>query len=331
MDYLTRREIDLSPMSWLFSVERSSAHYQHGVLQARFYAQSWLAVHYWMCNPEMFDGYLRYLELWEHSDFSGLEAMEQAFGMNDVQMKKALEDYLKKGKYPFKRIPLESRPKRVSLAFRKATPFEVDMGLENLHVRVVAPKDGEIRFMNLSDRYPDSPRPYETLAVLADFRSDQETSKEYFKKAISLGSKNSYVHVAYAGIELDRINVESSLDFRLRDAKTTALRKSLNLAIKNNPNHTTSIKYLAYLESIARKPRVSNIETVQRRIGSMRDRRETLLSLAVIRWRIEDYKTSRMILESLKRQKPLKGEAKRRMKKLENRLNDRDKETTSNN
>ncbi len=326
LDYLTRYGIHLSPLSWLFSVERGSAHYQHGALQAKFYAQSWLVVHYWMCNPEMFDGYLRYLELWEHSDLTSLEAMEQAFGMNEEQMKKALEDYLKRGKYPSQRLPLGTRPKRVSHSFRKATPFEVDMGLENLHVRAVSPGDGEIRFIDLADRYPESSRPFETLAVLADSRNEAGSAKKYFKKAISLGSKNSYVHVAYARLELDEIDVESSLDFRLPDETTAHLRKSLNLAIQSNPYHTQSLNYLAYLESIARKPRIKNIETVQRMVGGMRDQREVLLSLAVIRWRLNDIETSRIILEALKRKKPLKGESKRRLELLEKRLDRMEKE-----
>jgi hypothetical protein len=101
--------------------------------------------------------------------------------------------------------------------------------------------------------------------------------------------------------------VINSLNYRLPDAKVQSLRQNLLLAIESNPNHMKSVEWLAYLESIAGKPNVSNIERVQKMVGQERHPRRTLLSSAVIRWRFKGYETSEYILELLSKKKPLRG------------------------
>jgi hypothetical protein len=180
--------------------------------------------------------------------------------------------------------------------------------------------DSEIRLMSMAEQYPEEPRPYELLGALAGLTQRPVQQQGYYAKAIERGSTNSHVHVLRAGLVLDGLDVASSLDYRMPEAEVAPIRQGLRTSFEVNPNHDEIIERLAYLESVAAKPKLSNVELVQQQVKRMRDARKTLLSLAVIRWRIKDYATAEMVLDMIRRRKPLDGPALSRMRILEARL-----------
>lgn len=307
-------------LDWLFGVQRNSPEYQNGIAQGQFYAQSWALVHFWYCSPEMFEGYLRFLDQLERTGKSSEECMQAAFGMTGTEMQAALQKYLKKGQYQIRRLPLKTKPLRRTYAFRRATEFERDLALLNLEARVLRSPDSESRLMALAASHPESPRPYEVLAAIAGGRGDEHAQEGYYEAAVKAGSLNSQVQVLRARMVLGRIDVASSLEYRMPEAEVEPLRKGLKAALDANPNHADTVETLAYLESLAAKPQLGNVELVQRQIKLLRDPRNTLLSLAVIRWRIKDYATCEAILEVIRRKKPMEGANEVRMKLLVDRL-----------
>ncbi|MCP5530285.1 MAG: hypothetical protein H7A44_07570 [Opitutaceae bacterium] len=307
-------------LDWLFSVGKGSDSYHGGIAQQQFYAQSWALVHFWFCSPEMFPSYLKFLDLIENSGKDSAECMEEAFGMNTEQMKDALDAYLKKGRYQLRQLPLAEKPERKRYAFRRATDFEQELTLLNLEARALGLVESEIKLIELAERYPAEPRPYEILAALAGRKGKAQERLDYYAKAVALGSRNSQVHVLRAGLALSRVDVGSSLDYRMPEDQAEPLRESLRTAFAANPNHDAIIDLLAYLESVAAKPKLSSVELVQKQVKGMRDSREALLSLAVIRWRIKDHATAEAILGMLRGRKPLEGGAMQRMELLEARL-----------
>lgn len=307
-------------LDWLFKVSHGSDAYHGGIAQQQFYAQSWALVHFWFTSQEMFPGYLKFLELIEQSGKGSAECMEEAFGMNTEQMKKALDDYLNKGSYQLRQLPLDKKPTRKRYAFRKATEFEEELALLNLEARAVGMLDSEIKLLALAERHPGEPRPYEVLGALAGRHGRPQEQLQYYAKAVEMETPNSHVQTLRARLVLDRVDVASSLDYRMPEAEADPLRQGLRAGFEVNPNHDEIIKRLAYLESVAAKPNLSSVELVQRQIKSMRDSRETLLSLAVIRWRIKDYATAETILNMIRHRKALEGPAQHRMEILEHRL-----------
>lgn len=310
----------VSDLDWLFTVDSSSASYHGGFGQETFYAQSWALVHFWFCDPQMFPGYLKFLDLIEKSGKGSADCMKEAFGMNTAQMKKAFEAYLKNGRYQLRQLPLGSKPERQRYEFRRVTEFEQELALLNLEARAVGLPNSESKLIALAERYPNEPRPYEILAALAGRNGKTEERLDYYSKAIALGSRNSQVHVQHAGLTLARIDVASSLDYRLPDDQANSLRESLKTAFEANPNHDAVIKLWAYLESVVAKPNPSSVDILQQQVKRMRDSREVLLSLAVIRWRIKDNATAEGLLKMLRNRKPLEGAALYRMQLLESRL-----------
>lgn len=307
-------------LDWLFSVGKGSDSYHGGIAQQQFYAQSWALVHFWFCSPEMFPSYLKFLDLIENSGKDSAECMEEAFGMNTEQMKDALDAYLKKGRYQLRQLPLAEKPERKRYAFRRATDFEQELTLLNLEARALGLVESEIKLIELAERYPAEPRPYEILAALAGRKGKAQEQLDYYAKAVALGSLNSQVHVLRAGLALSRVDVGSSLDYRMPEDQAEPLRESLRTAFAANPNHDAIIDLLAYLESVAAKPKLSSVELVQKQVKGMRDSHEALLSLVVIRWRIKDHATAEAIVGMLRGRKPLEGGAMQRMELLEARL-----------
>lgn len=291
----------LLPLRWLFGVTADSPDYNEGTRQGIFYAESWALLHYWTCSgdPANLQKFIRFLDLMSRPGAQAEPCMTAAFGLTESQMLQALGAYMRTGRYVTHRIPRPPDPADSNYHFRAATAFERDFILADLRLRARDSALARYELVQMAEQHPESPLPCEVLGSASAAKGDARAAVQYWDQAIARGSDNAYVYVLRAALQLDQIGAVDSLAYRMPEEQVQPLRTGLRKAIGLNPHYSAAVTTLAFLESVAAQPDIPSIEVVQKMIGGLRDKRNALLSLAVVRWRLGDRDTCRKIVALL--------------------------------
>jgi hypothetical protein len=189
------RKLQSPPVPSLASVlaaKRTDPLFRDAAQTNRFYAKSWLLVHYLLFGkqggePGALLGYIDALRSAPDAD----AAFEQSFGRSVKKMEIELGDYLRGGKYlvATRQVAPDERPK---LAIRPPAPHEVDVALGRVAIcnglRDLA-KQHVARAVQLA---PDRPEGFDLQALLADQDKDNATAVAAGERALALGSKDAW-------------------------------------------------------------------------------------------------------------------------------------------
>lgn len=292
----------LLPLEQLFAVTRESPEYNEGLRQGIFYAESWAFVHFVVFGKDRTTyqpKLARFLELSAAPDAVLDRCFREAFAMNYDDMQRNLRAYLQGGRYGILSAKLERGDLLARITFRPADDFERDVALVNLRWRIQQPGNTAYELRQMAGGHPESPRPHEVLAAVA-MREHQVGAAFYeWQRAAELGSDNAFVYVQLAKDKLVQIMVGLSLDYRMPADSAATLRGWLDRAIGLSPDYLEAYDDLAMVEALAEQPRIEAVNRVQKAVSQMRDKSRTLFAIAVVRWRLRDYATSRQITEVL--------------------------------
>jgi len=113
--------------------------------RGQFYAQGWLVTHYMHRESKSRQQLSQYLEL-RAGGMAHAEALQQAFGLNDEQLGKALQQYYLKGKFPYIRID-KSNLTTPQVTVRQLPPAEGAMLLLGARAQMGVEKSAQADFL----------------------------------------------------------------------------------------------------------------------------------------------------------------------------------------
>lgn len=301
------KQSDLMHLGELFAVQHSSHTYNEGPERSLFYAESWALLHFWLCGEDQSyrAGLVRFMTLLdEKSGKPPQVCFQEAFGLSYDDMERRFKNYLSGGAFLVRGAKVLLPDYGKKLAFRAATDFERDVALENLRYRLRHSADSEYKLIQLAEQDPTSSRPYEILAAISMYDREPRLAMDRWRKAGELGSTNAFVYVQLANEIVRQMRVGVSLNYRIPAKQCVELRDWLDRAVKHSPEYWEAYETLAFVEAFAIKPRGGAVNAIQAAVKQMKDPQRTLTSLAVIRWRINDYVTSEAILEGIEKKAP---------------------------
>jgi hypothetical protein len=219
--------------------------------------------------------------------------------MSYDEMEGKLEDYLRGGRYYYKRDKLLMGDLSAQIKFQPARDFEREVALIDLRWRVQAPGDTAYQLIQLAENHPESPRPHEVLAAVAMQGGDPEGALRHWQRAAELGSDNPFVYMQLATDRLDQLANGLTLDYRMPAELANLLRGWLDRAITLSPRYLGVYEKLAMVEAFAVRPRMEAINRVQEAVSRMKDKMPTLFAIAIIHWRVGDDVTACQIAKLL--------------------------------
>jgi tetratricopeptide (TPR) repeat protein len=161
------------------------------------------------------------------------------------------------------------------------------------------------RLLQLAERDPKSPKPYEALAAFSLGKGrDRRQAETYWEQAVERGSTSAYVYLQLAKAQLRPIMRNPSLDYRIPPVVCESMRKQLDRAIELRSNYMDAWDTLALVEAFSEEPRASVVNQFKSVLPLMRSKSNTLVSLAIIAWRQGDLETCRSILGMVEKAKP---------------------------
>lgn len=229
----------------LIGTTRSSLEYNEGTRASRFYAGSWLAVHYLLFSqgPAGRASILRYLELRQRFGDTP-EAFERAFGVNYAGFQAQLQRYLQGGKYQVQRLNLPASEIERQLSTRAATGAEVDLALGTLLVgsRPEARAQGTARVKRAADQSPSDPVPWQVLGEVALAGENYPEAEASFERAIAAGSTSYF---AFYGLGACRTHKMKSSAGEYDRAAATHAAGDFRRALELNPRFVPACEGLA--------------------------------------------------------------------------------------
>lgn len=162
----------------------------------RFYALSWLLVHYLLSQPDGTDRTADYLlRLADGEDSES--AFEEAYGVSLWEMEQELRLYVARGEFPQASLPVaDLDPGR--LTARAARPAEVLSLLGDFVLHVGAVDYAEAHYRRALEFDPSSAVAHGGLATVSDLRGAWQQSELLFRDAHRLGIDDAVTFVRYA-------------------------------------------------------------------------------------------------------------------------------------
>lgn len=306
------RRTKLMPLGALFGIDHRSGSYNESERAGLFYAQSWALLHYWYCGkigltPEKKAARDRFLALvrseGENGDAAKRELLfKEAMGMDYVETVAALAHYVRSGRYSWSKIPLPDIPAMSTYTVEPVKRTEIARRLAELDLRVNHSGRGKLAMLEASTEQSPDIRALEVLGTEALQEGDVATAKERWQQAVDLGTTNGGVIHELAALEGHLWFSRLDLTFELPEAAASSLRELLFRSIEHAPNQSQAYEILAWVEATVKKPSAKNVNLVQQHLPGMRQRARTLLALALVRTRIEDFATARLFLQQAERE-----------------------------
>jgi hypothetical protein len=137
------------------------------------------------------------------------------------------------------------------------------------------------------------------LGVDAAIENDDRQAQDYWSRAVAAGSDNPVIVNLAAQMEFARWFATTDLFFRLPAEKADELRTLISRAIGLMPGAPENYEALAWVESAAPQPAIANVNLVQSKFETLREKTRTLLALAIIRSRLADYDGALGLIETI--------------------------------
>lgn len=300
----------LMPLQELFAVSHGSPTYNENRRVGLLYAQSWALLHYWYCgrskrtegNERGRNEFFYYVRNPEGDTRVAEELFERTLGLNYAQMQRELSRYVQTGKYTMFKLPMPEIAPVQSYAAAPVAKEEMGLHLANLDLRVNRSARAKLMLLDRLSRNPADVRALEILGTEAIADGAEHEARERWMQAVAAGTANPAIYHELAAMEARQWFTSLDPYFRLPTAKATELRALLQRSIERVPGQAQAYEILAWVEATAEKPSAKNINLVQENIAKVKDRPRTLLALALVRARVEDFPSARMIMDVLEKE-----------------------------
>jgi tetratricopeptide (TPR) repeat protein len=279
----------------LFSVDRASPIYESEDNLGLFRAQSWALLHYWFFgNPELkADAVRAFLRV--ESKLPGVsgrsirERFNVCFGRDYSEVLKSLEQYVRSGAYrdAAQAVPAGVRPESFTAEKIPAATMRARLAEWNARLRRTGAADGLL--LNAARRVPKDPRPWEAFGTFLLERGDRVAAEGCWEKAIALGTQNPAIVRELALAEGRALLGQFDPDLHLPDEVAIRLRTHLKQSIEREPEQHAAYEMLAWVEALADRREIANVNLVQEHFPLLPDKARTLVALALVRERMGQY------------------------------------------
>lgn len=319
---LNRNRNALLPLQTVFSTEHSSPAYNDHAQSNKFYAQSWLLVHYLFLGDGTAyrDYFARFLKFQKntlpprHSHTASghiiqpssdetrqyveqtKRAFEESFAITCEKMTETLGDYLWSGRYKVYNAKIPRAPLAAKITSKPADPFDVEFALTRLTRTPLEESKKRMEKMTLA--HPKSPKPHERLAELE--YGDHKKRLVHMQNAADLGSDVAYIYFQLARAAMQHLRFKADIDFRYSDDYLAELRPLLDKAIALSPDYIEAHEALLLLEAHSPKMRTASISQSLPAIQVTGTNNPAALgAIALIAYRTKNYEKCRHIVDEL--------------------------------
>ena len=189
-----RRHSELGLDGVLATRQGSREHQAGGA--GRFYAVSWVLVHYLLSgDPARLDRTADFfLRLRDREDPE--DAFEAAFDLRLRTLEDALVDYARAAELPQAAIPLNRLPSP-SVEVFLLPPAEALFHLGDLLAHIGRSEAAEQHFQRALDHHPEHPQSHAGLALVRDQQNRFEEAEWLYRDAVELGSEDPLTYLLY--------------------------------------------------------------------------------------------------------------------------------------
>jgi tetratricopeptide (TPR) repeat protein len=243
----------------LFKVRQNSQTYnESGDRRSVFYQESSMLVHY-IYDNQLLPKTTIYFGL-RDNHVAVEDAIQQAFGMSPAQFDKALNDYVRGGRYKYYAIP--TPPDIVSSGYASAPLSEADSSaiLADIHLHSADYQDKAIEeFQAILKTDPNNAASCRGLGYAYMRKKQYDQAADYFRRAAQLDSKDARVHY-YSAMLMSREGAFSNRSI------LPEMIKELETAIALDPNFADSYMLLGFAQSHGGDP-AQGVVTMQKAIS----------------------------------------------------------------
>lgn len=264
--------------------------------------ESWALWHGWLSDPAMRHGQ-RIRTLFDaiaNGAAGGAADVAAAFGSSVAELDAAHRAAVSARKFPWREVEPAGQAVLSRLAFTEAGDLERRVIHGTLFARS---RQGVGRhaldLLQAAETYPDSPRPYEALGLLA-MLSSNGNPQPYFEAARERGSRHYFTYLWTALRKLESQGVAYSLGAELAEVRAGAIRELLDRTLEFNSGAVDALALLATVEALAPAPR-AEVVTRLTRLGFNYFSPETMVYVAIAQWRMGEREVSRKILAQCER------------------------------
>ncbi|MCF3649169.1 hypothetical protein [Synoicihabitans lomoniglobus] len=269
-----------------------------------FYLQSWLLAHYCLFGAERGQygaPLLRYAMSAAGDDAQQHDRLERTLGMSDKKLRRTLERYYESGSWTDLGGPVPAIWAEFDPRFEPANVAAMAVELAGLALASRGDPVARAELRTAAETSAQERRASEILAVDAGQRGDESALRDYAARAIAGQTMRSYFFTALGELALQPYGSALDRAGRMEAVKAEATRGLFERAIALDPGDERAWAGLAWTEALAIDIENANVNRVQDALGAMRRPEETLLAVAVIRWRIGDTAIARSLLTKLPR------------------------------
>ena len=221
------RQKTLIPLTDLLSVSRGSSLYNERERQGIFYAQSWALCHYMMVG----DSNAREQQMVEYTTLinQGVEserAFVLAFKTDKATLEKTLKSYVQRNMYTANTYKLPSLEGEKDYVVSSMSEADVQYYLGNVLARTNRIDEAEVLLRRAIEMNAQTAGPYEGLGFVALRRGRYTEALEFFKQAVTRGSKNHLTHYYYSEMLLRQVigSPRPPVSQHMADALRTSIR-----------------------------------------------------------------------------------------------------------
>lgn len=288
------RQKTFIPLKDLLSVRRGSSLYNERDRKGIFYAESWALCHYMMVG----DRNAREPQMVEYTALinQGVEsekAFAQAFKTDAAQVEKLLKSYISRSTYTANTYKLPSIEGEKDFTVTPMPEAAVQYYLGNVLARTNRIDEAEVLLKRAIDMDPQLAGPYEGLGFVAVRRNKYVEALEYFKQAVTRGSKNHLAHYYYAEMLLRQI-IGS-----VRPPVAQQMAEALRTSIRLMPGFAFAHYALANLTVMTGENLKEGLAGAATAIKLEPQNKKFALALAQLQVQAQDYAAARKTLEPL--------------------------------
>ncbi len=287
------RERPLIPLETLLAVDQTSPFYVEADKKNLFYAESWALTHY-LLRPggrrPQFRQFINALAEGKPADLS----FKQAFQTGYATIEQELRNYIDHGAYPTeeatfaRQIGFKTEMKTAALSEAEAKTY-----LGDLLWRIHRSADGEAFINHALSLDPRLALAHQSLGRLRLWQNRYAEARDYFRRAIEVGSQDYLTHYYYAfAIHREQVD-ESQYVSDIPEESAKEMRAALGTARRLNPDFADTYKLLAFINMIRDEGLDEAIDLINRAISLAPHREDIVYTLAQIQLRRKDYVAAR--------------------------------------
>jgi hypothetical protein len=265
------------------------------------YRQSWTLWQQWLANPDQ-DRRAQVNRLFTairggaKGDFA---TVVEAFGETGQAIEAAHRGTKSGLLFPPLQVNADAASLVRDLVLRPATELDlrvaqalVSAGNGNLQRNV------PYELLRLAEANPSSPRPAESLGILALASDDGEAAKVHWEKARELGTDNPFAYMEAVRRALNSRNVRLVVQPQIPETLAAKWREWLDRSAEFNPGSIETDRYRVIVEAMAPAPDRAMLEAIEAR-GTLANDARSQTYVALAYWRLGDHAKARELLASM--------------------------------